>query len=157
MGKLFLNNTRKNLKIGFSRVCVSAFPLGAVLWREKNFSFSFFLATLLWPMNLWIFHVHFCAFVSEIQCSIFQREEIQFLFQFFFKMKREMTTFAVTQNNGSILQLVHRHNFPHIFVQAKNHLHFVLGQSKVVSFQIVQQFSFDDTLRKKKSEKNHKK
>ena len=138
MGKLFWTTREKTWKLDFPEFVVCLLSFWVQYYEGKKLFFLFLLSDSFMTHEFMDIPCAFFAFVSEIQCSIFQREEIQFLFQFFFKMKREMTTFAVTQNNGSILQLVHRHNFPHIFVQAKNHLHFVLGQSKVVSFQIVQ-------------------
>ena len=57
---------------------------------------------------------------------------------FFFVMKWKMTTFSIAQNNGSILQFVDWNNFPQIFVQSENLLHFILCQFKFVGFQIVQ-------------------
>ena len=78
----------------------------------------------------------------DIPCifAFWKKGNLNFNFysHFFFVMKWKMTTFSIAQNNGSILQFVDWNNFPQIFVQSENLLHFILCQFKFVGFQIVQ-------------------
>lgn len=60
-----------------------------------------------------------------------------------------MTTFAIAQHHLTILQFIDRHDFPQVFVQPMDLLHFLRCQLEFVDLQIIQQLGFDDALKLK--------
>ena len=100
-------------------------------WKTFLFTSFFSFATLFYDPWIYGYSMHFC---------LLKKGNLNFNFysHFFFVMKWKMTTFSIAQNNGSILQFVDWNNFPQIFVQSENLLHFILCQFKFVGFQIVQ-------------------